>query len=222
MAATFAGASRAFLASVVFAYEASHAAGSLGPLLLGCGAAVLVSRVLMRETIMTEKLARRGVRVPSDYEPDFLESIGVGKVMESEPLTVPPQETVSELALRLATPGSPWHDVRLIPIIGHDRSLLGLITRADLFAALEAAPQATVLEAGIQHPLTIHAEASLADAADHMVRHGIGRIPVVDHSPVPKLVGLVTRRTILEAKRYQLELDRLPQARSSRSPTPTR
>ncbi len=210
MAATFAGASRAFLASVVFAYEASHAAGSFGPLLLGCGAAVLVSRVLMRETIMTEKLARRGVRVPSDYEPDFLEGIPVGKAMEKEPLTVGPHETVSEIALRLATPGSPWHDVRLIPIIGADRALLALITRADLFAALESAPHSTVLEAGIEHPVTLHAEASLAEAADRMIRHGIGRIPVVDRSPVPKLIGLVTRRAILEAKRYQLELDRLP------------
>jgi CBS domain-containing protein len=134
----------------------------------------------------------------------------VGKAMEADPLTVAPEELVSELALRLGTPGSPWHDVRLIPIIGPDRTLLGLITRADLFAALESAPHSTVLEAGIQRPMTLHAEATLADAADHMVRHGIGRIPVVDRSPKPKLVGLVTRRAILEAKRHQLELDRLP------------
>jgi CBS domain-containing protein len=116
---------------------------------------------------------------------------------------------VAEIAVRLATPGSPWHDVRLIPITGPDHALLGLITRADLFAALES-PQTTVLEAGIERPVTIHPEASLAEAADRMIRHGIGRLPVVDRSPVPKLVGLVTRRAILEAKRYQLELERMP------------
>jgi CIC family chloride channel protein len=212
MAATFAGASRAFLASVAFAYEATHAAGSFGPLLLGCGGAVLVSRVLMRETIMTEKLARRGVRVPSDYEPDFLRGIPIGRVMEGEPLTVPASEKVADLALRLGTPGSPWHDVRLIPVTAADRSLLAVISRADLFAALEATPEATVLDAGIQNPVTIHADEFLSDAVDRMIRHGIGRLPVVDRSPLPKLVGLLTRRSILEAKRHQLEMDRLPAA----------
>lgn len=212
MAATFAGASRAFLASVAFAYEATHAADSFGPLLLGCGAAVLVSRVLMRETIMTEKLARRGVRVPSDYEPDFLHTVAIASVMETDPLTVAPDETVASLALKLATPGSAWHDARLIPVIAPDGALLAVITRADLFAALEAAPQGRVLDAGVQNPVTIHADKFLSDAVDMMIRHGIGRLPVVDRSQAPKLVGLVTRRAILEAKRHQLELDRLPSA----------
>ncbi|MGC4015459.1 MAG: chloride channel protein [Luteolibacter sp.] len=200
MAATFAGASRAFLASVAFAYEATHAVGAFGPLLLGCGAAVLVSRVLMRETIMTEKLARRGVRIPSDYEPDHLHALQVEAVMERQPLTAAPQHTVAELAARLGTPGSPWHDMRLIPITAGDGALLGIITRADLFAALESAPHSSVLEAGVTRPVTIHAEEPLSEAADRMIRHGIGRLPVVDRSEAPKLIGLVTRRAILEAR----------------------
>lgn len=202
MAATFAGASRAFLASVAFAYEATHAVGAFGPLLLGCGAAVLISRVLMRETIMTEKLARRGVRIPSDYEPDFLHALHVDAVMEREPLTAAPQHTVAELAERLGTPGSPWHDVRLIPITAADGTLLGIITRADLFAALEVAPRSSVLDAGVTSPVTIHPEEPLSEAADRMIRNGIGRLPVVDRSDTPKLIGLVTRRAILEARRH--------------------
>ncbi|MFD0893449.1 chloride channel protein [Luteolibacter ambystomatis] len=202
MAATFAGASRAFLASVAFAFEATHAVGAFGPLLLGCGAAVLVSRVLMRETIMTEKLARRGVRIPSDYEPDFLHALQVDAVMEREPLTAAPQHTVAEIAARLGTHGSPWHDVRLIPITATDGTLLGIITRADLFAALEIAPHSTILEAGVTRPVTIHPEEPLSDAADRMIRNGIGRLPVVDRAETPKLVGLVTRRAILEARRH--------------------
>ncbi len=201
MAATFAGASRAFLASVAFAFEATHATHALGPLLLGCGAAVLVSRVLMRETIMTEKLSRRGVRIPSDYEPDFLHGRLVKTVMEREPLTVRPQETAAALAERLATPGSPWHDVRLVPVTEADGTLVAVISRADLFAALEAAPDSTVLDAGVRHPVSIYPDDDLATAADRMIFHGIGRLPVVDHSPTPQLLGLLTRRSILEARR---------------------
>lgn len=201
MAATFAGASRAFLASVAFAFEATHAVGAFGPLLLGCGAAVLVSRLLMRETIMTEKLARRGVRIPSDYEPDFLHALSVQAVMEKQPLTAAPTHTVAEIASRLGTPGSPWHDVRLIPVTDRAGTLLAIISRADLFAALESAPESSVLDAGVAHPVTIHAEELLSEAADRMIRHGIGRLPVVDRSPEPKLIGLITRRGILEARR---------------------
>jgi CIC family chloride channel protein len=67
MAAMFAGASRAFLASVVFAFETTLQPLGLLPLLAGCAAAYLVSSLLMQNTIMTEKLARRGVVAPVDY-----------------------------------------------------------------------------------------------------------------------------------------------------------
>ena len=210
MAATFAGASRAFLASVAFAFEATHAVQSFGPLLLGCGAAVLVSRLLMRETIMTEKLARRGVRIPSDYEPDFLDGIRVQTVMETRPLTVTATERISDLASRLGTPGSPWHDVRLIPVTAPDGSLLAIISRADIFAALAAAPETTVLEAGVTKPITVHADDHLSDAVDQMILHGIGRLPVVDRSSPPKLIGLLTRRAILDAKHRHQQSDRVP------------
>ena len=73
MAAIFAGASRALLASVVFAFETTLQPLGLLPLLGGCTAAFLVSCLLMRNTIMTEKIARRGVRVPAEYSADFLD-----------------------------------------------------------------------------------------------------------------------------------------------------
>jgi H+/Cl- antiporter ClcA len=67
MAAMFAGASRAFLTSVVFAYEATHQQSALLPLLAGCAAAYLVSSLFMKNTIMTEKIVRRGIVVPAEY-----------------------------------------------------------------------------------------------------------------------------------------------------------
>jgi CIC family chloride channel protein len=69
MAAIFAGASRALLASVVFAFETTRQPMGLLPLLGGCTAAYLISCLLMKNTIMTEKLARRGLHVPSEYGP---------------------------------------------------------------------------------------------------------------------------------------------------------
>lgn len=67
MAATFAGASRALFTSVVFAIEITQQFVCLLPLLAGCTSAFIVSALVMRTTIMTEKLARRGHHVPSEY-----------------------------------------------------------------------------------------------------------------------------------------------------------
>ncbi|HVZ30741.1 MAG TPA: chloride channel protein [Asticcacaulis sp.] len=70
MAASFAGASRALFASLVFALEITQQFNSLLPLLAGCSAAFVVSALAMKTTIMTEKLVRRGQHVPSEYIPD--------------------------------------------------------------------------------------------------------------------------------------------------------
>ena len=164
---------------------------------------------MMRDTIMTEKLARRGLRIPTDYEPDFLNTLSVADVMEKNPLTAGPHETVVELTTRLATPGSPWHDVRLVPITSPDNVLLGVIGRADLFAALEASPDIVLPDAGVDSPVTIHPNAALSDAVDLMILNGIGRLPVVDNSAEPKLLGLLTRRAIFDAKRIQLESNQI-------------
>jgi chloride channel protein, CIC family len=67
MAACFAGASRALFASVLFAFEITRQPNALVPLLGGCSAAYVVSAFIMKHTIMTEKLARRGHHVPTEY-----------------------------------------------------------------------------------------------------------------------------------------------------------
>ena len=70
MAALFAGCSRALLASVVFALEATQQPMGIIPLLGACAITYLISHHLMETSIMTEKIVRRGVRVPHEYYPD--------------------------------------------------------------------------------------------------------------------------------------------------------
>ena len=67
MAAMFAGASRALLASVVFAFETTHQSNGLLPVLAGATLGCFASRILMRNSIMTEKIARRGLNIPQDH-----------------------------------------------------------------------------------------------------------------------------------------------------------
>ena len=81
MAAMFAGASRAWLTSIVFALETTGQIHGLLPLLGGCVAAYFVSFFLMNGSIMTEKIQRRGVKTPDAYEPDILQGVAVRQLV---------------------------------------------------------------------------------------------------------------------------------------------
>ena len=81
MAAMFAGASRAWLTSIVFALETTGQFNGLLPLLAGCVAAYFVSFFLMKGSIMTEKILRRGVKTPDAYEPDILRNVAVRQLV---------------------------------------------------------------------------------------------------------------------------------------------
>ncbi|GAA5117706.1 chloride channel protein [Luteolibacter yonseiensis] len=208
MVSVFAGVSRAFLTSVAFGLEATHATWAGGPLLLGCALAVLVSRICMHESMMTEKLARKGVRVPVDYEPDVLHGLHVGEVMLAEPKTVPPDMMVSALAERIVSTDPLWNAARLFPIVDDGKVLLGVVSRADILAAVNEVPQSTVLEAGVTEVITIHATASLSEAADRMILRSVGRLPVVDEEDPPRLRGLISRREILQARQHRLDAEK--------------
>lgn len=69
MAGLFAGCSRAVLASVLFAFEATRQSMGLVPLLGTCSMAYIVSKALCADSIMTLKITRRGIHVPQDYVP---------------------------------------------------------------------------------------------------------------------------------------------------------
>jgi CIC family chloride channel protein len=81
MAAMFAGASRALLTSIIFALETTGQSNALLPLLASCIAAYFVSFFLMKGSIMTEKIIRRGVKAPDSYEPDILKSVAIKQLV---------------------------------------------------------------------------------------------------------------------------------------------
>jgi H+/Cl- antiporter ClcA len=81
MSAMFVGASRAYLTSIVFALETTGQFNTLLPLLAACTLSYLISWFLMENTIMTEKIARRGIKTPHSYEPDILEKYTVEQIL---------------------------------------------------------------------------------------------------------------------------------------------
>ena len=203
MAALFAGASRALLASVVFAFETTLQPLGLLPLLGGCTASYLVSCLLMRNTIMTEKIARRGVRVPAEYSADLLDSMIVSDVASTDVLSLKAEDTLATVRewLASAIKGASHQG---FPVLNQKGLLLGVVTRRDLLDLSRPASQ-SILELISRPPVVVYADCSLREAVDHMVNHDIGRLPVLARDNPTKLAGMITRSDILSAYRRNLD-----------------
>jgi H+/Cl- antiporter ClcA len=201
MAAIFAGASRALLASTVFAFETTRQPLGLLPLLGGCSAAYLIASLLMRTTIMTEKIVRRGVRVPEEYSADFLDQVLVRDVAGKQVAVLHAEQTLQEVRAQIESP-QPGMTHQGFPILDGGDHVVGVLTRRTLLDR-KFTPLTRVGELIARPPVVVYADCSLREAADHMVRHGIGRLPVLDRN-TKRLVGFITRSDLLGAHRMRL------------------
>jgi CBS domain-containing protein len=196
MAALFAGASRALLASAVFAFEATQQPTGLLPLLGGCGISYLVSAMLMRHSIMTEKIARRGLHIRGEYAVDHLTQVSVGTHGRRDVVTVRATDTIGAVRAWMAS-GAAGTVHQGFPVVDSDGLIVGVITRRDL--AEPHADDASVTTMIKRPPVVITDDASLRDAADRMAEEHIGRLPVVTRAQPLRVVGLVTRSDLLAA-----------------------
>ncbi|MFI5234845.1 MAG: chloride channel protein [Gemmatimonadales bacterium] len=206
MAAIFAGASRALLASVVFAFEVTRQPMGLLPLLAGGSAAYLVSLLRMPNTIMTEKLVRRGTPVRSEYSADYLDQVTVADIATEEIQTLAADATVGAIRLRMGATEN-----RLIrqgyPVVGAAGELVGVITRSDLLNPA-LSDDHTLKQALARPPIVTYPDCTAREAANLMVLEGIGRLPVVSRNDSKKLLGMVTRSDLLMAHGRRLNMER--------------
>jgi len=207
MAAVFGSASRATFAFIVFAFEIVRDYNAVLPLMLVSVIACAIALRYLPNSIMTEKLARRGLHTHQEYESNALKQLKVGEVMARDVATVGPEESVRDAAERFATgdlSGSPHH---ALPIVDTAGRLQGIVTQGDLLRALQADPEAkmSVLEAGTRSPVVAHPDERVFDAMMKMLQNNIGRLPVVDRSDPQKLVGYINRGSVMESWRGHLQ-----------------
>ena len=203
MAAIFAGASHALLASVVFAFETTRQPVTLLPLLAGCTAGYLASLMWNRNSIMTEKLARRGTEVRTEYQTDYLAHVSVGLAMSRDVVSLRASEDACEVLQMLNRNHLVPHQG--FPVLDDNGLLIGVVTRRDLMAHHE---HGTVGDLIHRPPAVVYSDNTMRDAADVMVREGVGRLPVVEHAAPRKVIGIVTRSDLLAAHAPRLAANR--------------
>ena len=202
MGALFAGASRALLTSVVFAFEATRQPMGLLPLLGGCTASFFFSALLMRHSIMTEKIARRGQRVLGEYSVDFLDTLLVRDCCARPAVSLAAHRPLSEVREWIAARAEgALHQG--FPVVDKLGLLVGVVTRRDILDEQHAGMR-LIGDLVKRAPAVIYADSSLREAADHMVREGVGRLPVVERSAPRLPIGMLSRSDLLSAHQRRL------------------
>jgi len=203
MAAMMAGTMRAPLTASLFAVELTGNYLALLPVLAACASAYAVTVLLLKRSILTEKIARRGHHISQEYGLDPFELIRVREVMVRNVDTLSSSMTISA-AIAFFTGDTVRH--RAYPVVD-DRGLLrGMLTRADVLSwtrqdLADCDPATTSLadfisDAGLA---VAHPEDLVGAAADLMAHQEIGRLPVTERAS-GQLVGLVARRDLLQAR----------------------
>jgi chloride channel protein, CIC family len=208
MGAVFGAASRATFTFIIFAFEITRDYNAVLPLMLVSVIADGVAMLFMpTSSIMTEKLARRGLRIHSDYEADVLQQVAVAETMDREIPLVRAEMRVSELADRTARHDPAVSKHQGLVIVDEADNLRGVITRGDVLAALEADPAGSmsVLEAGSRNVVVTYPDETLHQASAKMLRAKIGRLPVVDRENPQRVLGYLGRSGVMEARLRRLE-----------------
>ncbi|RKU05076.1 chloride channel protein [Burkholderia sp. Nafp2/4-1b] len=198
MAATLGATLGAPLTAIVFAFGLTHDANALLPLLAATLVAHGFATIVMKRSIMTEKIARRGYHIYREYGVDPLERHDVGEVMTSADALV-----AIDGAKTLDVVESEYFGAkqthRAYPVV-QDGRLLGFIDRAMLDAQrAQAGPGAVLASAFADRARAVaQAHETCREVASRLAVLGLERLPVVDDPQSLRITGIVSRSDLIK------------------------
>ncbi len=196
LAGVLGGVMRSPLTGVVFPLELTHAWPLVLPLMLAATSAYALSAMVLRRSVLTEKVARRGLHLTREYSVDPLEALLVEEVMDRDCATIDSGERLEQLRDAALDSHQP-----LYPVLDEQERLVGVLTRGQLLRERRATGSTALIdEAAIRDPLTVHADDTLREVAQRFAESSLACAPVVERSRPDHLVGLVTVENLLHAR----------------------
>jgi H+/Cl- antiporter ClcA/CBS domain-containing protein len=207
MGAILGGTMRSPFTGIVFALELTHDFNVLLPLLVANVLAHAVSVLVLKRSILTEKVSRRGYHLSREYAVDPLEILFVREVMRASVAAFSAVTPLEEARHHLRPDHSP-RGQHLYPVLDGQQQLAGVITRRDL-RKLAAEHQGTraIGEFVRSAPVVAYANEPLRVVVDRMASSGFTRMPVLDPGE-NKLVGMVSLQDLLHARARNLSEER--------------
>ena len=205
MGAILGGTMRSPLTGIVFAIELTHDVNMILPLIVAAVIAHTFTVLVLKRSILTEKVARRGFHLSREYSVDPLEALFVREVMRTRLIAFEASGSVDE-ARSLLKNGHPARGQHLYPVIDADRRLSGVITRKDL--AAYNGERTLMSDVARGSPVVAVADEPLRTAVYRMAETGCTRMPVVDSYEERRIVGMVSSEDLLGAHSRNLAEER--------------
>ncbi len=204
MAALVAGTTHAPLTAVVMLYEITREPKAVLPVMFAAIVATAGARFLLRDSIYTLKLRRRGVRVGTVTDLTILRRITAEDVERKTAQTVHPEDPLQTLISIAGETGA----VDFV-VVDEQGVYQGMVTGQDVRTAL-LQPEAVslllvgeLLRSGVP---TVTARETLDVVLDKFARSDVESLPIEDPADGTRVEWLLTRQAVM--RRYQEELDR--------------
>lgn len=203
MGAVFGTAARAPFASILFVLEVTQAYQGIIPITITVVIAELVGEYLMEDSIMTEKLARRGLRVRHIYEYNPLRQMSVSQLMSKPLRSVDAKQNVISIMKSLSQPNQElWEKKRLAVI--KEGELFGVVNRDEVYSgAATAEKELTIEKICSRKFFTIAEEESGYEALNIMVLKDTSFLFVLDKKGSP--TGYISRGDLIRAQKHKVE-----------------
>ncbi|MER9656784.1 chloride channel protein [Mesorhizobium sp. M0152] len=199
MAATMGGTMRAPLTATFFAVELTGNTHMLVPLIAACAAAHAVTVLLMKRSILTEKIARRGHHLVREYRVDPFALTRVREVMTSQVESVPAAMTLHGAAAFLTAPETRHPS---FPVVDENGHVLGLIDPPAILRWRRAGKHRTTtlgdLLAGSKVTLA-YPDEYLEGLSDKLLTANVSHLPVVTRES-QQLVGYVGWKDLMRVR----------------------
>jgi H+/Cl- antiporter ClcA len=214
MAGMMGGTMRAPLTGALFAIELTGLGAAILPVLAATCAAYGVTVLMLKRSILTEKISRRGLHLTREYAVDPFQVMRVAEVMAHPADTLPAAMPVDE-AVTFFSDAPGRH--KSYPLVDDSGRLAGMVSRADVLRWRREGEHAgvTLYDIGSDKSVVVgHPDDLVGALADLMVGADVGRAPVVERGS-DRVVGLVARKDLLRIRTRPKTLE--PRRRRKRS-----
>jgi CIC family chloride channel protein len=197
MGAVVSGTTHGPLSAILILFEMTGDYKIILPLMIACIISYLASSQLLKESIYTLKLARRGVNIRAGKEVNVLKSIPVKSVMNPEIETIHESLNLGRLAERISK--SKYNS---FPVVDDEGNLTGILSFLDYHAAVfdeNLKDLVVAKELATQKVVTISLDDNLYNALEKITSKDFSILPVVSPDDSSKLLGILTRRDIIGA-----------------------
>ncbi len=209
MAAMMGGTMRAPLTASLFAIELTGDFAAIVPLFAACATSYAVTALLLKRSILTEKIARRGHHIVREYNADPFALTAVRDVMATPVDTLPAGMPIAE-AVAFFTEVGARH--KSYPVLDRDRRVVGMVSRADVLEWIRKPPEGTLGDTvGDPNLVVAYPDEPVGDVADRMVSAEAGRVPIVSRDG-RHLVGLLARKDLLRVRQRVADEEQLREA----------